>query len=104
MTNLSSVHSSAPTVTVNTDDKQYISLSGLTTEAEGGLFTGATFNSLLVLKMWVLIYNQVWSLREDKAYVVHWFEVAGEETKKQTWLYRALKNFEKQNNCIDFCF
>ena len=43
MTNLSSVHSSAPGVTVNTVNDKNRSFSGLITGAVGGLFTGATF-------------------------------------------------------------
>ena len=43
MTNLSSVNSSAPTVTVNTAIDKNSSFSGLITGAVGELFTGATF-------------------------------------------------------------
>ena len=45
MTNPSSVHSSAPTVTVNTANDNNSSFSGLITGAVGGLFTDATFNN-----------------------------------------------------------
>ena len=59
MTNLSSVHSSATKATVNTNYKQYSSFSGLITGAEVGLFTGATFNSLPVLKMSVNLQSSM---------------------------------------------
>ena len=46
MINLSSLHFSAPTVTVNTASDNNSSFSGLITAgAVGGLFTGATFNN-----------------------------------------------------------
>ena len=48
MTNLSSVHSSATTVTVNTANDKNNSFFGLITGGVGGLFIGATFKHLAI--------------------------------------------------------